>query len=156
MYQRTRPRSGRLPSAPAGIVTIASTTSAAAHIIAAATGPAGAMAWWMAAMGTACLASAAPMMAGRLCAGRAAGHLFTMNAAMILIHLVLLTAPGAGGHHGTAAAAGVTAFPGHEGAMLTLIAVEVLCLMGASAALRLNRGRAFGRARAALRAAVET
>lgn len=155
MYQRTRPRSGRLPGAPAGIVTTASAASAAAHIIAAATGPAGVMAWWMAAMGAACLASAAPMMAGRLCAGRAAGHLLAMNAAMILIHLVLLTAPAAGSHHGDATATRMAAFPGHEGAMLTLIAVELLCLMGASAALHLNRGKALGSTGPAIHAAVE-
>lgn len=102
MDQRTRPRLGRLPSAliPAAVVGAAAAGSATAHVVAAASGPAGLMAWWMAAMGAACLACAAPMVGGRLCAGRAAGHLLAMTAAMILIHLVLLMAPGAAGHHG--------------------------------------------------------
>jgi hypothetical protein len=155
MYQRTRPRSWHLPGAPAGIVTAASAASAAAHIAAAVAGPAGVMAWWMAAMGAACLAGLAPMMAGRFCAGRAAGHLLVMNAAMVLSHLVLLTAPGAGSHHGDATGAGVAALPSHEGAMLTLIAVELLCLMGASAALRLTRGKAPGPSGPTCYAAVE-
>jgi hypothetical protein len=110
------------------------------------------MAWWMAAMGAACLACAAPMVGGRLCAGRAAGHLLAMSAAMILIHLVLLVAPGAAGHHGND---GPASLPGHEQAMLTLIAVELLCLMGASAALRLTRGKPPGTGGAAVPAAVE-
>jgi hypothetical protein len=45
--------------------------------------------------------------------------------------------------------------PGHEQAMLTLIAVELLCLMGASAALRLSRCKAPGTGGTAVRAAVE-
>jgi len=159
MDQRTGPRLGRFPSAPvpagivpAGLVGTAAAASAGAHVVAAASGPAGAMAWWMAAMGAACLACAAPMVGGRLCAGRAAGHLLAMSAAMILIHLVLLVAPGAAGHHGND---GPASLPGHEQAMLTLIAVELLCLMGASAALRLTRGKPPGTGGAAVPAAVE-
>ncbi|MDQ0822446.1 hypothetical protein QFZ79_000183 [Arthrobacter sp. V4I6] len=155
MYQRSRPRSGHSPGAPAGIVTAVSAVSTAAHVIAAATSPAGVMAWWMAAMAAVCLASAAPMMAGRLCAGHGAGRLLAMNAAMILLHLVLLTAPGTGGRHSHATTTGMAALPGHEGAMLTLIAVELLCLMGASAALRLARAKALGSVGSAIRAAVE-
>ncbi|MET3923788.1 hypothetical protein ABIB26_004755 [Arthrobacter sp. UYEF20] len=81
------------------------------------------------------------MVVGRRCAGRAAGHLLTMSAAMILIHLVLLTAPGAGTHHRPAKGAAAAAFATHDGAMLALIGVELLCLMAASAALRLSRGK---------------
>jgi hypothetical protein len=154
MHQRTRPRLGRLPSAliPAAVVGAAAAGSATAHVVAAASGPAGLMAWWMAAMGAACLACAAPMVGGRLCAGRAAGHLLAMTAAMILIHLVLLMAPGAAGHHGDG---GPASLPGHEPAMLTLIAVELLCLMSASAALRLTRGKPPGTIGSAVRAAVD-
>lgn len=173
MDQRTRPRRGRFPSAlvpagivPAGIVGTASVGSATAHVVAAASGPAGVMAWWMAAMGAACLACAAPMVGGRFCArptagrvagraaGRSAGHLLAMSAAMILIHLVLLVAPGTVGHHGKfQATAGHLS--SHDGAMLTLIAVELLCLMAASAALRLTRGKPPGTIGTAVRAAVE-
>jgi hypothetical protein len=70
-----------------------------------------------------------------------------MSALMILIHLVLVLGSGAGAHHGTAEASGPVAqhgrFPGqyvsHGGVMLALVAVEMLCLMGASAVLRLAR-----------------
>ena len=154
MDQRTRPRLGRFPRAlvPAGIVSTAAAGSATAHLVAAASGPAGAMAWWMAAMGAACLTCAAPMVGGRRRAGRTAGHLWAMSAAMILIHLVLLMAPGTAGHHGTA---GPTSSPDHAHAMLTLIAVELLCLMSASAALRLTRRQTSGTSGTAARAAVE-
>ena len=145
----------RLPAArvQAGIVGTAIAASATVHAVAAATGPAGAMAWWMAAMGAICLACAAPMVVGRRCAGRAAGHLLTMSAAMILIHLVLLTAPGAGSHHVPTKGAGAAAFATHDGTMLALIGVELLCLMAASAALRLTRGRASANPRTAAHAA---
>jgi hypothetical protein len=154
MDQRTRPRLGRFPSAlvPAGLVGTAAAGSATAHVVAAASGPAGVMAWWMAAMGAACLACAAPMVGGRLGAGRAAGHLLAMSAAMILIHLVVLLAPGAAGHHGHG---GPALWPDHEQAMLTLVAVELLCLMSASAALRMSRGKPPGTIGAAARAAAE-
>ncbi|MFF2243374.1 hypothetical protein ACFVTM_04235 [Arthrobacter sp. NPDC058130] len=154
MDQRTRPRLGRFPRAlvPAGIVSTAAAGSATAHLVAAVSGPAGAMAWWMAAMGVACLACAAPMVSGRRCAGRTAGHLLAMSAAMVLIHLVLLMAPGTAGHHRTE---GTASLPGHAHAMLTLIAVELLCLMSASAALRLTRRQTSGTSGAAARAAVE-
>jgi hypothetical protein len=143
MDPQTRRLSVRLPAArvPAGIVCTAVAASGTAHAVAAATGPPGAMAWWMAAMTAICLACAAPMAVGRRCAGRAAGHLLTMSAAMILIHLVLLTAPGAGTHHGPAKGAAAAAFATHDGAMLALMGVELLCLMAASAALRLSRGK---------------
>lgn len=154
MDQRNRPRLVRFPSAlvPTGIVSTAAAGSATAHVVAAASGPAGMMAWWMAAMGAACLACAAPVMGGRICAGRAAGHLLAMSAGMILIHLVLLVAPGAASHHGNG---GPASSPGHERAMLTLIAVELLCLMSASAALRLARRKPPGTIGTAVRAAVE-
>ena len=159
MDQRTGPRLGRFPSAlvpaglvPARIVGTAAAGSAAAHVAAAASGPAGVMAWWMAAMGAACLACAAPMVGGRHCAGRAAGHLLAMSAAMILIHLVLLLAPDPVGHHGNG---GPASWPSHEQAILTLIAVELLCLMSASAALRLTRGKPPGTGGTAVRAAIE-
>jgi hypothetical protein len=102
-------------------------------------------------MGAACLACAAPMvtgrgsasprLVGRRCIGRAAGHLLIMSTAMILIHLVLLTAMGAGTHHhqGPATVTGPFAFTSHDGAMLALIGVELLCLVAASAALRMTR-----------------
>ncbi len=146
-----------LPAAriPAGIVSTAAAVSATTHAVAAATGPAGAMAWWMAAMGAVCLACAAPMVRGRRCAGRAAGHLMTMSAAMILIHLVLLTAPGAGTHHGAAKGVRASAFATHDGTMLAVIAAELLCLMGASVALRLTRSIRSANHRSAARAAVE-
>ncbi len=122
---------------PAGIVGASVGAGAAAHVAAALATPAGAMTWLMAAMGVACLACASPMAARPLCAGRAAGHLLAMSAAMILIHLVLLASSGAGGHHGAGGAA--SALPGHSGSMLVLIAVELACMAGASAALRLHR-----------------
>lgn len=174
MDQRTRPPFGRSQGSliPAGIVGTASVGSATAHMLTAASGPAGAMSWWMAAMGAACLACAAPMVGGRFCAGsvpraagvsgiaagrvagRAAGHLLAMSAAMILVHLVLLVAPGGAGHHNNGGAAAAL-IPTHHGAMLTLIGVELLCLMGASAALRLTRRQTPGTGGTAVRAAVE-
>ncbi|MGF4044815.1 hypothetical protein [Paenarthrobacter nitroguajacolicus] len=54
---------------------------------------------------------------------------------MILIHLVLLLGPG-GGHHDGNRGASVA---GHQTAMLDLIGVELLCLVAASAALRIAR-----------------
>ena len=120
---------------PAGIVGTSVSAGAAAHVAAALTVPAGAMAWWMAAMGAACLACASPLTLRVRCAGRAAGHLLAMSSVMILIHLMLLVSSGAGGHHGTAARAA----PGHAGSMLAVIAVELACLLGASVALRLHR-----------------
>ncbi|MCT9870589.1 hypothetical protein [Paenarthrobacter aurescens] len=137
-------RRGITMPVPAGLVGVSAAGSAAAHLVAAGIGPAGVMAWWMAAMGAACLTCAAPMVGFpsrrlRLCARRgtprAAGHLLAMSAAMILIHLVILLGPG-GGHHGLAHDPSA---PDHQPAMLTLIGVELLCLMAASAALRMTR-----------------
>lgn len=172
MDQRTNLQTGRFRRSrfPAGIVGIAAAGSAVAHVVAAASGPAGVMAWGMAAMGAACLACAAPMVAGRFCAarlgqaagwaaGRAAGHLLVMSAAMILVHLALLVAPGTGGHRIHVDASGTAGphgqFGSHEGAMLALIAVELLCLMAASAALRLSRATAPDAVRTPVSAAVE-
>jgi len=95
-------------------------------------------------------------------AGRAAGHLLVMSAVMVLIHLVLMLGSGAGPHHSAADAAGTAVqhgrFPGqamtHDGVMLPLIAVEMLCLMAASAALRLARRRPSASFGAAVPAAV--
>lgn len=151
------PRSGGpLPSAvsavrariPAGLVGVSVVSGAAAHAAAAlpafVSGAAGAMAWWMAAMGAACLVCVVPIPGKRHCVGRAAGHLLVMSAAMILIHVVLLTASGGGGHHGAVGAA--TSHAGdHADSMLAVIAVELACLLAASAALRLH-----GRRRAVL------
>ncbi|MEV7604015.1 hypothetical protein AB0N65_01065 [Paenarthrobacter sp. NPDC089322] len=153
------------PAIPAVMVGAAAAGSTAAHLAAAMTGP-GAMAWLMAVMGAACLACAVPMAAGRWCAGRAAGHLLAMSAAMILVHLTLLLGPAAGNHtlesHHDFVGAGAAGSPGastaastgHDSAMLALIAVELLCLMAASAALRLSRGKPPGTLAAAARAAV--
>ncbi|WP_104043443.1 hypothetical protein [Arthrobacter sp. ZGTC412] len=146
MDQQVALRPERLQRAliPAGLVGAAAAVSATAHLVAAASGPSGAMAWWMAAMGIACLACTTPMRAGRICSGRAAGHLLAMSAAMVLIHLVLLVAPGAGSHHGAAAEVAHNGripyeSAGHDGAMPALIGVELLCLLAASTALRLTR-----------------
>lgn len=141
MAPQARRLFARLPAAriPAGVVSASAAISAAAHVAAAAMEPAVAMACWMAAMGAVCLACAAPLVTGRRCAGRAAGHLMTMSAAMVLIHTVLLTAPGGRAHHGAAAGGGAAAFAPHEGTMLALIGVELVCLTGASVALRLAR-----------------
>lgn len=122
---------------PAGLVGFSVASGAVAHVAAALTGPAGVMGWLMAAMGAACLGCAAPMAGRGRCAARAAGHLLAMSAAMILIHLVLLATSGAASHHGGAHSSAGT--PGHAGAMLVLIAVELACLMGAAVALRLSR-----------------
>ncbi|MGF6835037.1 hypothetical protein QF015_003228 [Paenarthrobacter sp. TE4293] len=54
---------------------------------------------------------------------------------MILIHLVILLGPG-GAHH---VLVREPSAPDHQSAMLTLIGVELLCLMAASAALRMTR-----------------
>ncbi|MET4540136.1 hypothetical protein ABIE37_001917 [Arthrobacter bambusae] len=133
----------------AGLVSLAAAGSAVAHVVAAVSGPVGVMAWWMAAMGAACLSCVAPMAGfpvrrlrpcARQAALRAAGHLLVMSAVMILIHLVLLLGPGGlgsgGGHHGSVHS---STTPDHQSAMLTLIGVELLCLMAASAALRMAR-----------------
>jgi hypothetical protein len=147
MDQQTSLRPGRFAPVPAGIVGTAAAGSATAHLVAAATGPAGMMAWWMAAMGIACLACAMPLVRGRFCdrnvgnggsarndALRAAGHLVAMSAVMVLTHLVLLVVPDARGHHSGADGGHPSA---HGITMLALIAVELICLLGASAALRL-------------------
>ena len=60
---------------PVGIVGVSIGAGSAAHVAAALTGPAGAMAWWMAAMGAACLACASPLAVRARCTGRAAKHL---------------------------------------------------------------------------------
>lgn len=166
MDPQTRQRLVRPATAliPAGLVNTAAAAGATAHAVAAAIAPAGAMAWWMTAMSAVCLACAPPMVAGRCsaaptavgrrCAGRAAGHLLTMSAAMILIHLVLLTTPGGGAHHGPAGGTGDAAVATHDAAMLALIGVELLCLMAASAALRLTRSNRSANPRMAAPAAV--
>lgn len=152
MDQRINLRAGSLPPLPTGILATAAVGSATAHAVAAAAGPVGMMAWWMGAMGISCLACAVPLVRGRFCARnvanagevgtarndtrRAAGHLVAMTAVMILIHLVLLVAPGSRAHHG---GAGPVSPSSHDATMLALIAVELLCLIGASAALRLAR-----------------
>lgn len=118
-----------------GLVTTAVAVSAGAHAVAAATGPAGVMAWWMAAMAALCLACAAPMVLGRRCTSRAAEHLLAMGAAMILIHLAVLAIPESGHHHGAAEGSSTS----HGVTMLALLGVELLCLMLASAALRLGQ-----------------
>ena len=156
MSQFTRNRNGGAacqhpvtPRLPATVVWVAAIASSVAHGVAAALGPGGAMDWWMAAMGAACLTCAGPLILDRRSissrhsisikhsAGRAAGHLWAMTAAMILIHLALLLFAGTGSHHG----GGSNGAPavGHGAAMLGLIAVELLCLLGASVALRLAR-----------------
>lgn len=148
MDQPASPTPWRAAPLQAGILVIAATGSAVAHMVAAASSPEAMMAWWMAAMGVACLACAVPMMRahhpGTSCTGqatgqatgRAAAHLLAMTASMILIHVVLLLGTGAGSHHGTAASASST---GHQQAMLSLIGAELLCLMAASVVLRLAR-----------------
>ena len=141
-----------------GLVGGAAAGSAVAHVTAALSGPAGVMAWWMVAMGAACLSCVAPMtgfparrlrLSGRQAAPRAAGHLLAMSAVMILIHLVLLLGGlpgvdgllGSGGHHGAVPGSveHAATTPDHQSAMLTLIGVELLCLAAASAALRIAR-----------------
>ncbi|MBB6407054.1 hypothetical protein [Arthrobacter sp. AZCC_0090] len=155
MNQFTRMRTGGVVSlrpgssqVPGAVVCTAVIASSVAHLVAAAMGPGGAMAWWMAAMGVACLTCAVPMFGRRRIsikhrANRAAGHLWAMTAVMTLIHLSLLLFAGTGSHHGggssiTPAGQGIPA-AGHGAAMLGLIAVELLCLLGASMALRLTR-----------------
>ncbi|MDP5226418.1 MULTISPECIES: hypothetical protein [Arthrobacter] len=128
--------------ARAAVVLVGSavTTGVVAHAVAAFSEPAGWMAWWMGAMAVLCLACALPMalpVAGkRRCAGRAAGHVMAMSAVMVLVHAAVVLLPGAGMHH-----AGSSGPPhaAHVAPMLLLIAVELLCMMSASAALRLNR-----------------
>lgn len=149
MDLQTRPRRVRPPAAglPCWIVLAAVVTSAAAHSMAAVTGPAGAMRWLMGAMALACLACVAPLIAsrrsgapwlvGRRCVGRSAGHLLATSTVMILIHLALIAAPANGTHHSATTPAGAAA-RSHDTAMLALIGVELLCLIAASAALRLS------------------
>ncbi|MFJ3958140.1 hypothetical protein [Arthrobacter sp. NPDC090010] len=108
----------------------------AAHLVAAAREPVGLMAWWMAGMGVLCLLCLLPMVTKRHCPGRAAGHLMAMSAAMVLFHAVVVLMPGLGSHHGMAM--GVSQ-GNHMAPMLLLIVVELFCMMGAAAALRLNR-----------------
>ena len=91
----------------------------------------------------------------RDCAGRAAGHLLAMSAAMILIHSVLLWRPAVPATTTPMVPPRRRSSPTHHGAMLTLIGVELLCLMAASAALRLTRRQTPGTGGTAARAAVE-
>ncbi|WP_458115685.1 hypothetical protein [Arthrobacter sp. D2-10] len=130
-----RPFSPPTSHLQAALVITAVAVSVITHAAAAALGPAGAMAWWMAAMAVACLACAAPMVGRPRCTSRAAEHLLGMGIAMILIHLALFAMPGAGTHHGTEHGAGTS----HGAAMLALLGVELVCLMLASAALRLGQ-----------------
>ncbi|PRB35083.1 hypothetical protein CQ020_22610 [Arthrobacter sp. MYb23] len=153
-------RRGTSTPVSAGVVGLVATGSAAAHVVAAVSGPAGVMAWWMAAMGAACLSCIAPMAGfpvrrlrpcARQAAPRAASHLLAMSAVMILIHMVLLLGPAGmgsgsglgsgGGHHGSvhSSAGRGTTSSDHQTSMLTLIGVEFLCLIAASAALRMAR-----------------
>ncbi|NJC23663.1 hypothetical protein BJ994_002739 [Arthrobacter pigmenti] len=127
-----RPPAGRIQ---VGLVSTAVVVSTTAHAGAAASEPAGGMAWWMAAMAVACLACAAPLVGRRRCTSRAAEHLLGMGVVMILIHLAVLAMPSAGSHHGTAQGAESA----HDGAMLALLGVELLCLILASTALRVGR-----------------
>lgn len=142
--------------APACIVGAAAVASSAIHTLAAVSGMAGATAWLMTAMGVACLTCYGPILAARRCAepvqaarrcagrvsgeaaGRAAGHLLAMSVVMIFIHLVMIASPVAGSHHHSATPV-PQAFASHDVAMLGVIGVEILCLMAASAALRLSR-----------------
>ena len=126
------------PALPACLVGGAAMGSALGHAFAALFGPAGAMAWLMAAMGLACLACFRSLAPGRFCVRKAAGHLMAMSAAMVLAHVVLLNGFPAGPSHlhgvpvsGSAA--------GHAEAMLSVMGIEILCLAAASAALRLTR-----------------
>ncbi|MFC9336354.1 hypothetical protein [Arthrobacter sp. NPDC057009] len=139
-------RSVPLPAARLSscIVATAVAVSAGAHSVAAAAGPAGAMGWWMAAMAAVCLTCGAPLVVGRRCAGKAAGHLLATTGAMVLIHVVLLTVPNSGAHHVTVAAAGAAVSMAHAPAMLAVMGVELLCMMAASAVLRLSRHNAAG------------
>ncbi|MBT2584935.1 hypothetical protein [Arthrobacter sp. ISL-95] len=130
-----------------GLVSMAAAGSAVAHVVAAVSGPVGVMAWWMLAMGAACLSCVAPMAGfparrlrpcARQAAPRAAGHLLAMSAAMILIHLGLFLGPPANGHHGLVHS---STTPDHQWAMLAIIGIELLCLMAASAALRMARAQ---------------
>jgi hypothetical protein len=107
-------------------------------------------------MAAGCLSCAAPLVIGRRCAapplvgqrsaGKAAGHLLAMSSLMILIHLVVLTLPGHDAHHGTATPSGAEVLKTHNMATLALMGVELLCLMAASAALRLSRRKTPARA----------
>lgn len=132
---RSQERS-RTARAQTSLATIAIAVSTMAHAFAAASGPAGPMAWWMAAMAVACLACAIPMVTGQRCTARAAEHLLGMGAAMIVIHLAVLAWPGAGSHHGPMH--GASSGANHDVAMLALLGVELLCLMLASAVLRMG------------------
>ncbi|QTF73266.1 hypothetical protein [Arthrobacter woluwensis] len=120
------------------LVTGAVTTGVVAHAVAALSEPVEWMAWWMGAMAVLCLACALPMAGRRRCAGRAAGHVMAMSAVMVLVHASVVLLPGSGLHHGAGAGSG-TGHAAHSGPMLLLIAVELLCMMSASVALRLNR-----------------
>lgn len=131
-----RPFSPPASKLQAALAVTAIATSTATHGVAASVA-AGAMAWWMAAMAVACLACAAPMVGRRRCTSRAAEHLLGMGIAMILIHLALFAMPGAGTHHGTEHGAGTS----HGAAMLATLGVELVCLVLASAALRLGERR---------------
>lgn len=128
-------RSGRARIA-AWLVGVAVVGGAAAHVVAALAGPPGAMAWWMAAMGLVCLSCLLPLSRPSRDAGHAAGHLMAMSAGMILIHATLLLMPGLGAHHGAAAGPDHAS---HAVPMLLLIGAELLCVMSASVALRMNR-----------------
>ena len=81
MYPHVLRRFLRLPAGglPSRIVALAIAVSAGAHCVAAAAGPAGAMGWWMAAMAAVCLTCGAPLVIGRGCARKAAGHLLAFT-----------------------------------------------------------------------------
>ncbi|MBT8162218.1 hypothetical protein KKI43_17435 [Arthrobacter sp. GN70] len=133
---------------PARIIIAAAAVSAMAHTLAAAVSAAsavsdGAMTWGMAAMGVVCMACAVPAAARPRCADKAAGHLMTMSAVMILVHLAMLTLfaqpeAGAGAHHGGAAHTGAAVHVGHASTMFGLMGVEFACLMASSLALRMT------------------
>lgn len=118
------------------LVAVAVATGVVAHGTAALHEPAGWMAWWMGVMAALCLACALPMVGKHRCAGRGAGHVMAMSAVMVLVHASVMLLPGAGLHHATGTA---SAHASHSAPMLLLIAVELLCMMSASVALRLNR-----------------
>lgn len=146
------PVAGTLPRARRGVgdgllrqaILVALVGSSVGAHLASAASASGVMAWMMAGMGMACASCLIHLWRGTCAVRTAARHLLVMCAVMALFHMAWLTFPGGGGHHDHGGGAPATGSPAenveHGSSMLGVIAVELLCLAGATALLRTGNG----------------
>lgn len=124
----------------------ASGASCVVHLAASLGAPSVQMAWVMAAMAVACLVCLIPLHApqggtSRHCLS-SASHLMVMSVVMIAVHLLwIVMSSRSGGHqHGRVSSLNEHGHGSHAAVMLLVIAVELACLMAATASRRLAEG----------------